>query len=136
MTRTLAAGALGAMVLGGSVAAEKTQFRQAVTVHGVRTGSPDIHQLTFSGPIALPGVTLAPGSYLFRRMGPHVLQVASARDRTPYAMVLTRAETRNGSLDRYEIAVGAPLADGAPPRLEAWFAAGESFGQQLIYPAR
>jgi hypothetical protein len=137
LKRALVAGVVGALILTSSgVGARETQFRQVVTVRGSVSGSAGTHQLTFSGPVALPGLTLAAGSYIFRRMGPHVLQVSAARDRTPYAMMLTTPGTRTSQLDRYEIVLGAPVVEGAPHRLEAWFAPGETFGQQLIYPAR
>ena len=35
--------------------------------------------------------------------------------------------------DRYEVVLGSPLGDGSPRRIEAWFAPGESTGQQLMY---
>ena len=136
--RTVMVGVAGALILaGGAAAAKEAQFRQVITVRGNSVaGGAGIHHLTFSGPIALPGVTLAPGSYTFRKMGPHVLQVASAREGTPYAMLLTRPDVRNGPLDQYEIVLGLPLTEGAPKRLEAWFVPGESYGQQLIYRNR
>jgi len=54
----------------------------------------------------------------------------------PYAMVSTTSIARTGRTDRYEVVLGAPLTDGSPRRIEAWFAPGESTGQQLMYPAR
>jgi hypothetical protein len=133
--RTVAAGVAGIVVLTGSGAgAEQDRFRQVVNVQGRITAGPGgVHQLTFSAPVALPGVSLAPGTYQFRRLGANVLQVSSAGGHMPYAMMLTNASSRTMRLDTYEIVLGAPLADGAPPRLEAWFAPGESVGQELIY---
>jgi hypothetical protein len=72
-------------------------------------------------------------NYIFRRPAANVLLVTNA-NRTPYAMLWTSSAPRNGRSDRYEIVLGAPSADGAPRRLEAWFAPGEIDGQQLIYP--
>jgi len=83
--------------------------------------------------VALRGVSLAPGTYIFRRPAANVLLVTNA-NRTPYAMLSTISAFRQGSSHRDEIVLGAPLADGAPLRLEAWFAPGETNGQQLIYP--
>jgi hypothetical protein len=133
--RSLAAGVAGALILAtGGVGAGQERFRQVITVHGIMAGGASgVHQLTFSGPVSLPGVTLAPGSYLFRRLGANVLQVASARNHRPYAMLLTTPTMRTTPLDRYEIVLGEPLADGAPQKIEAWFAPGETVGQELTY---
>ena len=126
---------LGAMVLVGVAAgAKEPQFRDSVTVQGTIGGSSGEHHLTFSGPVALPGVSLAPGTYIFRKPAKNVLQVTNA-NRVPYAMMSTLSITRTSRADRYEVVLGAPLSDGSPRRIEAWFAPGESAGQELIYPA-
>ena len=136
--RNLTAAVVGAVVLAGmGVAAKGPQFRDTITVQGTGQaahGFPGDHRLTFSGPVALPGVSLPPGTYTFRRPLANVLQVVNSAG-TPYAMMTTVPVSRN-SVNSYEIVLGAPLADGAPRRLEAWFAAGESTGQQLMYRGR
>ena len=124
---------LGALVLVGVAAgAKEPQFRDSILVQGTIGGSTGEHHLTFSGPVALPGVSLAPGTYIFRKHAGNILQVTNA-NRVPYAMMQTSPIPRTGRTDRYEIVLGAPLADGAPRRVEAWFAPGESTGQQLMY---
>jgi hypothetical protein len=126
---------VGVCVLTGVAAGAKgSQFRDSITVQGSIGGSAGEHYLTFNTPMALPGVSLAAGTYIFSRPASNVLLVTNAK-RTPYAMVLTISTARKGGSDRYEIVLGAPLADGAPRRLEAWFAPGEANGQQLIYPS-
>jgi hypothetical protein len=130
----LVAFVVGALTLVGVGArAAAPQFRESVIVKGTVGGLNGEHQLTFSGPVVLPGVALAPGTYIFRRPAGNVLQVSSAKHQ-PYALLMTRPVSR-GRADGYEIVLGAPLADGAPRRIEAWFAPGESIGQELIYPA-
>ena len=47
--------------------AKGPQFRESVTVQGIRGGSAQEHHLTFNGPVALPGVALGPGTYIFSR---------------------------------------------------------------------
>ena len=124
---------LGALVLVGAAAgAKEPQFRDSIIVLGTVGGSPGEHHLTFSGPVALPGVSLAPGTYIFRKPATNVLQVTNA-DRQPYAMLMTRPISRSSPTNRYEVMLGSPLADGSPRRLEAWFAPGESTGQQLMH---
>jgi hypothetical protein len=135
ITCGLAAAVVGGLILaGGSVRAEGPQFRDSITVQGSIVGSSNEHHLTFSAPLALPGVALAPGTYIFRRVGGNVLQVSNAK-RRPYTMMTTASVTRTARLDSYEIVLGPPLADGAPRRIVAWFAPGESTGQQLLYPS-
>ena len=133
--RNLTAAVVGAVVLAGmGVAAKGPQFRDTITVQGTGQaahGFPGDHRLTFSGPVALPGISLPPGTYTFRRPLANVLQVVNSAG-TPYAMMNTIPVSRN-RVNSYEIVLGAPLADGAPRRLEAWFAAGEASGQQLMY---
>jgi hypothetical protein len=135
-TRTLAAAIVGSVLLAGiGVAAKDPQFRDTITVQGSGQSShgiPGDHRLTFSAPVALPGVSLAPGTYTFRRPLANVLQVVNSAG-TPYAMMSTVPVSRSTGLDRYEIVLGPPLADGSPRRIEAWFPAGESTGQQLMY---
>jgi hypothetical protein len=137
--RNLMAAVVGAVVLAGiGVAAKGPQFRDTITVQGTGQaahGFPGDHRLTFSGPVALPGVSLPPGTYTFRRPLANVLQVVNSAG-TPYAMMTTIPVSRNRATSSYEIVLGAPLADAAPRRLEAWFAAGESTGQQLMYRGR
>jgi hypothetical protein len=120
------------MLVGVGAGAEEPQFRDSVTVQGAITGSAQEHYLTFSAPVALPGVSLAPGTYIFRRPASNILMVTNAR-RQPYAMLSTVATLRTSPSDRYEVVLGAPLADGAPRRIDAWFVPGEATGQQLMY---
>ena len=112
--------------------AKGPQFRELITVQGVLGGSGQEHHLTFSGPVALPGVSLAPGTYIFSRPASNILRVTNAR-RQPYAMISTVTAVRNSPSDQYEVILGAPLTDGSPRRIEAWFAPGDSSGQQLMY---
>ena len=127
---------LGVLALVGvGAGAREPQFRDSIVVQGTIGGSTGEHHLTFSGPVALPGVSLAPGTYIFRKPASNVLRVTNAKG-VPYAMVSTTSIARTGRTDRYEVVLGAPLTDGSPRRIEAWFAPGESTGQQLMYRGR
>jgi len=93
--------------------------------------------VTFSGPVALPGITLAPGTYIFERTlmnSPHVVQVRS-RDRTRVFLVaLTNRIARPaGWPATRSIALGEVPAGGVPPVL-AWYPVDDDFGHQFIYP--
>ena len=135
VNRTVAvAFVVGAWVITGVGAGAKgPQIRETVTVQGVLGGSAQEHHLTFSGPVALPGVALAPGTYIFSRPAGNILRVTNAR-RQPYAMLSTATASRTSPSNHYEVVLGEPLTDGSPRRIEAWFAPGESNGQQLMYP--
>ncbi len=109
------------MLTGVGAGAKDPQFRETITVQGTIGGTANEHHLTFSAPVALPGVALAPGTYIFRRPASNVLLVTTA-NRKPYAMLSTISASRASATDRYEVVLGAPLADGSPRRLEAWFA--------------
>ena len=134
MKRGVRTAVIGAALLTAvGAGAKEPQFRDTITVPGtVQGGITGEHHLTFSGPVALPGVSLSPGTYIFRRPATNVLQVSNAR-REPYAMVMTTSATRTSKTDSYEIVLGPPLAAGSPRRIEAWFAPGEASGQQLLY---
>src|SRR5262245_24026309 len=131
-TKTVARAAAAGLILFGAIAgAGAAQFRESITVAGVRGALGD-HYLTFSGPVALPGVSLGTGTYVFTRPAPGVLQVFNADHRQAYAMVSTIPVRRSSPTDQYAVVLGPPAAPGTPPRLQAWFVPGETMGQQLI----
>jgi len=92
---------------------------------------------TFSGPIALPHVTLPAGRYLFRIVDTtstrKVIQVLSEDQKKPYTMVNTISDTRrdapkDATVSFYESARGTPAA------VKSWWYPGETIGYQFIYP--
>jgi hypothetical protein len=110
-------------------------FKETVTVQGrAREGFGD-HTLTFSGPVALPGVSLGAGTYVFRQPLGNVIQVTSVAGR-PYTMFITIPTSREQALDKYSIVLGPAAAPGSPRRIVALFAPGETTGQQFVYPER
>jgi hypothetical protein len=92
---------------------------------------------TFNTPVAIPGVTLPAGSYLFRLVNPdasrRVIQVVSADGKTPYAMFFSipaeRAEPANEPEVRF-----METAAGMPPAIRSWWYPGERIGYEFIYP--
>src|SRR5215813_6373491 len=92
---------------------------------------------TFSGPIALPGVTLPAGRYLFHIVDTtgsrKVIQVLSDDQKRPFTMVNTISDTRrdppkDATVAFYESARGTPAA------VKSWWYPGETIGYQFIYP--
>src|SRR5260221_2429661 len=92
---------------------------------------------SFSGPVALPGVTLPAGQYLFRLANPDgdrkVVQVLSADGSKPYGMFFSmsadRAEPPSTPEVRF-IETGA----GMPAAIRTWWYPGERSGYEFIYP--
>ena len=92
---------------------------------------------TFSGPVALPGITLPAGRYAFRIVDTttsrKVIQVLSDNEKKPYVMANTIPDTRrdpakDATVSFYETPAGTPAA------VKSWWYPGESIGYQFIYP--
>jgi LPXTG-motif cell wall-anchored protein len=91
---------------------------------------------TFSGPVALPGVTLPAGKYLFRladASNRDVVQVLSADGRTPYAMFFIHRVNRPEAPARPEVRF-METAAGMPSAVRTWWYPGERNGYELVYP--
>jgi hypothetical protein len=94
------------------------------------------HFLTFNVPVAIPGVALAPGSYIFRRPVDNVgsvIQVLSADRRRVYAMLNTLPAFRSKVTHDDQILFGEAHS-GAPIPIKTWFLADNSLGYTLMYP--
>ena len=93
--------------------------------------------LTFSAPIALPGVTLPPGTYRFTHpdcdINDHILRVSSRDGLKVYATLLTIPEERVTASGRPDVILSEVQA-GSPEAIKAWFYPGQTVGDQLIYP--
>jgi hypothetical protein len=115
---------VGASILGVLIAASAHAW-----------GSTQTNYLTFSGAVALPGVTLAPGTYIFRLPSDtdrNVVQVLSRDSSRVYFMGMTRpVERPNGNRDR-AVTLGEASPGQAPP-IRAWFPVGRRDGHGFIY---
>ncbi len=108
-------------------------FEERETVSGeILRGAPSDHHLTFSGPFAIPGVSLPPGTYVFRVPARNVIQVLSPDRASVYAMFLTIPATRPEATGEYEVRWERQVE--APPRLKTWFLPDQTVGNDLIYP--
>jgi hypothetical protein len=92
---------------------------------------------TFSGPVELPGVALAPGKYLFRIANPessgNVVQVLSADGTKSYATffalpVLRTQPSPDPSVQFME------TPTGTPPAIRAWWDPDAVLGREFLYP--
>jgi hypothetical protein len=93
--------------------------------------------LTFSGPVALPGVTLAAGTYAFEAASPlaspNIVRVLNKQSSQVYFMAFTEPIARPDNLpsDR-RVSFGESLPGIAPP-ITAWYPSGEAVGHRFIY---
>jgi hypothetical protein len=94
---------------------------------------------TFSGPVAVPGVTLPAGQYLFRLPTKiasgerHVMQVLSADGKNSYAMFFGISANRVDYPTKPEIRF-METAAGMPPAVKTWWYPGDKAGYEFIYP--
>ncbi len=92
---------------------------------------------TFSGPVAVPGVTLPAGKYLFHIVDPttssRVVQVLSADGRKAYAMFFAISAERLDPADEPEVRFFETSA-GVPATIKTWWYPGDRIGREFIYP--
>jgi hypothetical protein len=89
--------------------------------------------LTFSAPVALPGVSLAPGTYTFQELSPDLVRVSSRDGRSVYLTAFTNQVRRPaGARPDLEIVLGEAPA-GSPAPIEAWFPNRAGRGHAFIY---
>ena len=104
-------------------------------VGGKATSTELTNSLTFNGPVALPGVTLPAGTYLFQRLegGENVVRVIEAKTRRPLYMGFTHRVPRPHTLQVDQLVVLGEAPRGEPTRVAMWFPIGRRVGQQFIY---
>lgn len=92
---------------------------------------------TFNTPVALPGVTLPAGTYMFRLADPdttrRVIQVANEKGTESFAMLLTTPSEPRDASGEPEIQFMETVS-GAPVAVQAWWYSGESIGYEFMYP--
>jgi hypothetical protein len=108
----------------------------AATAHARIDGH--TNHLTFSGPVALPGIALGTGTYVFERAeaDPRVVHVFSGDRSRLYFTGFTRAVARPAGLGRNRIVTFAETRRGVPPRIAAWYPVGASTGYQFLYSSK
>jgi hypothetical protein len=95
-------------------------------------------EFTFNQPVELPGVTLPPGSYIFRFVdattGKKVMQVqAKDASNKTYGMFLTISAQRPQPSDDAELRFLETPA-GQPAAVKTWWYPGNTIGREFIYP--
>jgi hypothetical protein len=93
--------------------------------------------LTFSGDVALPGVKLAAGTYIFElpepMTSPSLVRVLSKDRKTTHLLAFTHFVNRpSGSNRNKPVSLGEARRGEAVP-IAAWYPTDESMGREFIY---
>ena len=92
--------------------------------------------LTFSGPVALPGVTLQAGTYIFERVvdtEPDIIVVRN-RDRSKvYFMAFTQRAERPAGMKRTNAVTFGEARPGTPVPITAWYPIDSRSGHRFVY---
>ena len=99
--------------------------------------------ITFSGPVAIPGVHLAgwgvlpAGTYVFKLLDSqsdrHIVQIFNKDENIVYATILAIPNYRLKVTDKTVMTFRERPA-GEPDALRAWFSPGENYGEEFVYP--
>jgi hypothetical protein len=96
-----------------------------------------VNTLTFNSPVALPGVTLAAGSYVFesgpRDVDRRIVRVVSRNYQQVYFMGLTNSVGRPAWLPRDQVLVMGEAAPGRATPIRAWYPVGSRTGFEFSY---
>ena len=125
-TRRLALIACGAVVLGLAVAPAGDASSLALKTD----------HLTFSGAVALPGVTLPRGTYTFEvvELHPSIVRVLSRDGSRVYFTGFTTTVNRPKDQPANRLVTLMETSRGVAPRIETWYPIGQSTGRRFIYP--
>ncbi len=94
-------------------------------------------QLTFSGPVQVPGKTLQAGTYTFRVMDlladRHVLQIL---DKDEKDLITTVMAVTQSHLEPAEnnVVMFSERPAGSAPAVKIWYYPGDTTGHELVYP--
>jgi hypothetical protein len=103
---------------------------------GSATTSRKTTYFKFSRAVALPGVVLDAGEYVFELANPdtsrNVVRVQNRARSKTYLTAMTLPVRRQASGDAATVTLGEARRGSAPP-IKAWFPLGESTGYQFIY---
>lgn len=93
--------------------------------------------VTISEPIEVPGVTLSPGSYVFKLVDSasnrHIVTIQNERQNKTLATILAIPNYRLQPTDKSTFSFWETPA-GQPKAVRAWFYPADNFGQEFVYP--
>jgi hypothetical protein len=93
--------------------------------------------MTFNQPVEIPGMVLAPGTYVFKLLDSpsdrSVVQVFNADESHLYKNVLAIPAYRVETTDKPAVTF-EERAKGTPEAVKDWFYPGDNYGQEFVYP--
>jgi hypothetical protein len=93
--------------------------------------------LTFSNTVELPGVTLQPGTYLFRLAespaNRHIVQVLSRDEKQIHATILAVPAERL-EVTGENVVTFRESGEGSTPAVQYWYYPGDRIGHEFVYP--
>jgi hypothetical protein len=93
--------------------------------------------LTFSSAVELPGVTLQPGTYLFKLADSpsnrHIVQVFSQDEKQVHATILAVPAERL-EVTGETVVTFRETGEGAMPAVQYWYYPGDRIGHEFVYP--
>ena len=107
----------------------------AVPMHGAEVDHRS-NYLTFSGPVALPGVTLQAGTYIFERVVATEPDIVVVRDRARskiYFMAFTQRTERPAGMTRGTAVTLGEARPGTPVPITAWYPLDSRSGHRFVY---
>jgi len=115
----------------GAVLAFALSVSVDASIHGSTSNTITVHKA-----VALPGVVLTPGEYVFEILNTgstgHVVRVASRNGNTTRYLGLTMGIERSDRPGAPSFVLGEAPA-GEPQPIRAWFPDGLNRGEQLLY---
>ncbi len=94
-------------------------------------------KVTFSAPVALPGVVLPAGTYVFKLLSSpsdrHIVQVFNEDQDHLYTTILAIPNYRLTPTDQ-TVMNFEERPPNMPQAVKAWFYPGDNFGQEFVYP--
>ena len=94
-------------------------------------------RLTFNRAVEIPGMVLAPGTYVFKLadlVDRNVVQIFNADESHLYKSVLAIPAYRPEPTDKTVITF-EERAQGSPQAIKDWFYPGNYYGEEFVYPA-
>jgi hypothetical protein len=94
-------------------------------------------RMTFNQPVEVPGMVLAPGTYVFKLLDSasdrNVVQIFNADESRLYENVLAIPAYRLEPTDKTVVTL-EERAEGTPEAVKDWFYPGDNYGQEFVYP--
>lgn len=104
---------------------------------GAGVNDNDTMYVSFNRPVALPGVSLGSGTYIFERLDMHahsVVRVVSRDRKIVLFTAFTNQVNRSAGLKRDQVISFAETSPSVPQRIAIWWPE-DSPGREFIYPA-